>query len=241
MNLIIDAGNTRVKCAVFEEGELIHNEIFTSILELKDVQSILKNYLCEQVIISSVSDIKKEIIFYLNSKMKVILLNSDTKVPFINDYSTPKTLGVDRIALVASAISSFPMKPVLIIDAGTCITYDFVTENSHYMGGAISPGISMRYKSLNKYTKKLPLLEPKNNVNLIGNSTESSIHSGVVNGVLNEIQSTINTYKKKNRNLTVVLTGGDVNFLSNKLKNGIFANPNFLLEGLNTILTYNLL
>ena len=149
-------------------------------------------------------------------------------------------MGVDRIALVSSAASQFPNKNVLIIDAGTCITYDFINEKGCYLGGAISPGIKMRYQSLHKFTKKLPLLETKLPENLIGGSTEECIHSGVVNGVINEIDSNIDSYRKKNKDLTIVLTGGDVNFLSNRLKNGIFANPNFLLQGLNTILTYNL-
>ena len=120
------------------------------------------------------------------------------------------------------------------------VTYDFIDMEGCYYGGAIAPGILMRYKALNNFTKKLPLLEPSNSYNLIGNSTETCIHSGVILGVINEIDSAVNQYKEKIEDLTVVLTGGDVNFLSNRLKNGIFANPNFLLEGLNTILTYNL-
>jgi type III pantothenate kinase len=142
--------------------------------------------------------------------------------------------------LVAAAVFKFPNTDVLIIDAGTCITYDFVDAEACYHGGAISPGIKMRYKSLHTFTENLPLLEPDNMNQLIGNSTETSIHSGVINGVINEIDSIIGQYRKKNKDLTVVLTGGDVNFLANKLKNGIFANPNFLIEGLNEILIHNL-
>jgi len=240
MNLIIDIGNTRIKNAVFDEGELIHNEIFTDENFLKGTLKIIEKYQCKNAIISSVGAVKKYDLIQLKSKIKLFVLNSETKVPFENKYSTPKTLGVDRIALVSSAVSNFPKKNVLIIDAGTCITYDFVNNEGCYFGGAISPGISMRYRALNKFTKKLPLLEPSNNYNLIGDSTETSIHSGVIFGVISEIDSAVLQYKEKNEDLTVVLTGGDVNFLANKLKNGIFANPNFLLKGLNTILTYNL-
>jgi len=240
MNLIIDIGNTRIKTAVFNKGELIHNEIFKSENFLKGVVRIIKKYSCDNAIISSVSAVKKNDLFLLKSEINLIMLSSDTKIPFENNYATPKTLGVDRIALVSSAVSSYPNKNVLIIDAGTCITYDFVNQKRSYFGGAISPGISMRYKALNKFTQKLPLLEPSNNFKLVGNSTETSIHSGVVFGVINEIDSSIYQYKEKNEELMVVLTGGDVNFLANKLKNSIFANPNFLLEGLNSILTYNL-
>ena len=240
MNLIIDIGNTRVKMAVFKNSELIHNEIFTSDNLLERAFYLIEKFDCKHGIISSVGAIKKNEIDEIKNKIKLIELNSTTKIPFINNYSTPKTLGVDRIALVSAAISNFPNSNVLIIDAGTCITYDFVTSDGCYLGGAISPGIKMRYKALHSFTEKLPLLELDCNYSLIGDSTNSSIHSGVLNGVLCEIDGVIDSYLIKNRYLTLVLTGGDINFLSNKLKNSIFANPNFLLEGLNKILTYNL-
>ncbi len=240
MNLIIDVGNTRIKLAVFNNSKIIHNESIThENLETKTIQFINK-YKCVYAIISSVGSIKKSQIVEISSKINLIELNSTTKIPFINNYSTPKTLGVDRIALVASAISKFPKQNVLIIDAGTCITYDFIDDKGCYYGGAISPGINMRYKSLNIFTNKLPLLKFEYTSQLIGNSTETCIHSGVINGVINEIDSFINQYREKNKDLTVVLTGGDANFLSNRFKNSIFANPNFLLEGLNAILKYNL-
>jgi type III pantothenate kinase len=240
MNLVIDVGNSRVKIAVFNNNELIHNEIFTDLTWLNGAVEIIKNFNCSNAIISSVGNLKKVDLVKLSSKINLIQLTNNTKVPFKNAYATPKTLGVDRIALVSSAVLSFPYKNVLIIDAGTCITYDFVNSEAVYFGGAISPGLKMRYQSLHFFTKKLPLLEPSNNYSLIGDSTANSIHSGVVLGVLNEIEGVINQYLNKNKDLTVVLTGGDVNFLSNKLKNSIFANPNFLLQGLNTILTHNL-
>jgi type III pantothenate kinase len=133
----------------------------------------------------------------------------------------------------------YPDNNVLIIDAGTCITYDFITNKNEYLGGAISPGIRMRYKGLNNLTANLPLLETKSPEDIIGSSTNSSIHSGVVNGVVNEIDGFINAYKEKYSYLTVILTGGDANFLSEQLKSSIFANSNFLLEGLNYILEFN--
>jgi len=240
MNLVIDVGNTRIKLAVFENAKIIHNEIITSEkFELKAVE-LLKKYNLKNAILSSVGKLKISDINKLKKKINLIQLNYATKVPFKNNYATPKTLGVDRIALVCAAIANFPSKNVLVIDAGTCITYDFINSESTYFGGAISPGIEMRYKSLHQFTKKLPLLTPKFPEELVGSTTEKSMHSGVVNGVISEIDSIIKQYRKKNKDLTVVLTGGDVNFLANRLKNSIFANPNFLLEGLNTILTYNL-
>jgi len=148
-------------------------------------------------------------------------------------------LGVDRIALVANAVEKFYKKNVLIIDAGTCITYDFVNDSQEYLGGAISLGIEMRYKALNNYTSKLPLLEKNIPENFIGKTTDENIHSGVNNGVLNEINGVIEQYERENSVLTIVLTGGDTYFLAKQLKSSIFANPNFVLEGLNTILIYN--
>jgi len=240
MNLIIDVGNTRIKIAIFENGKLVHNETITK--EKFEIRTIdlVKKYKCTNAIISSVASIKKTQTAKLSAEINLIELNRSTKVPFKNEYSTPKTLGVDRIALVSSAISKFPNQNVLIIDAGTCITYDFIDSKGSYLGGAISPGLNMRYKALNTFTEKLPLLAPDYNNQLIGNSTENSINIGVVNGVISEIDSFVNQYRKINKDLTVVLTGGDTNFLANRLKNGIFANPFFLLEGLNSILTYNL-
>lgn len=240
MNLIIDVGNTRIKLAVFTNSKLIHNESITIGNFMKNTLELVKKYECTNAIISSVVSVKKNQIEEISSKINLIELNYNTNVPFKNNYSTPKTLGVDRIALVAAAISKFPCKNVLIIDAGTCITYDFIDADGYYFGGAISPGINMRYRSLNVFTNKLPLLNPEYTSQLIGNSTELCIHSGVINGVINEIDSFINQYREKNKDLTVVLTGGDTNFLANRFKNVIFANPNFLLEGLNTILKYNL-
>ena len=240
MNLIIDVGNTRIKTAVFDDGKMVHNESLSNEIFVSETIKIIKKYHCTNAIISSVGFINKSQIDKLRDEINLIELDYCTKVPFVNNYASPKTMGVDRIALVSSAISKYPNKNVLIIDAGTCITFDFINYEGNYYGGAISPGLQMRYKALHSFTEKLPLLEPVEKSELIGNSTETSMHSGVINGAISEIDGIINQYRKKNTNLTVVLTGGDINFLANRLKNGIFANPNFLLEGLNTILTYNL-
>ena len=240
MNLVVDIGNTRIKIAVFQNSKLIHNETINNESLLIKARKLIKTFECSNAIISSVGSLKKSQIDKLSTEIKLVELNFKTKVPFKNRYLTPKTLGVDRIALISSAISKFPKKNVLIVDAGTCITYDFLDSSGFYFGGSISPGINMRYKSLNTFTDKLPLLAPINTNQLIGETTEESIHSGVINGVISEIDSIINKYRKKNKDLTVVLTGGDATFLANKLKNGIFANPFFLLEGLNTILVHNL-
>jgi type III pantothenate kinase len=240
MNLIIDVGNSLVKLAVFKGSKIIHREV----VEIKDILEHIKlvsdkyNSI-KSAIISSVGKLNKKSINIIGGNFKLIELNSKTKLPFTNLYETPETLGVDRIALVSASVYQFPESNVLIIDSGTCITYDFITTKNEYLGGAISPGLRMRYKALNNLTTNLPLLDTEIPDNIIGRSTKSSIHSGVVNGVLNEIDGVIKAYEEKYLDLTVILTGGDANFLSKQLKSGIFANSNFLLEGLNYILQYN--
>ena len=239
MNLIIDAGNTRVKVAVFEKNTLINVVSVEREVFLSEIEKKIKKYKIEDGILSSVSFISEKMIQTLQNLINLTVLSSLTNVPFINLYETPKTLGVDRIALVTGAVIKYSKKNVLVIDAETCITYDFVNAQLEYLGGAISPGIEMKYKALNNYTNKLPVLEKKVPRNFIGNNTNESIHSGVVNGVIAELDGVINQYKKKYSDLTVVLTGGDTNFLAKQLKSSIFANQNFLLEGLNEILIFN--
>ncbi len=239
MNLIIDIGNTRAKLAIFKRNKIIKK--ITSDIESiqKNVQKLKKDFSIKNCIISSVSKFNTSKFENSNDFDKLIELNHHTKIPFKNKYDTPATLGVDRIALASAAVTKYPDINILIIDAGTCITYDFVTTNNEYLGGAISPGIKIRYKSLHTFTANLPQLK-KSNFELIGTDTESSIHSGILNGLIQEIEGVIRQYKAKYQNLTIVLTGGDTNFLAKMLKSTIFANPNFLLEGLNNILIYNL-
>jgi len=238
MNLILDIGNTRIKLAVFQEDKLIELIVVLSDNLEKKILEKQKKYQLNKVIVSSVASIDPKALVILESFQQVIILDQSTKTPFFNRYKTPKTLGVDRIALVCAAVDQYSQKNVLVIDAGTCITFDFVNMSSEYLGGAISPGVQMRYKSLSAFTANLPELEISE-FSLTGKNTEESIHSGVLNGILHEIDGVIAAYQDKYSDLTIVLTGGDANFLAKKLKSSIFAIPNFLLEGLNTILTHN--
>jgi type III pantothenate kinase len=240
MNLIIDVGNTFVKFAVFQGDEVVFQSTVEEPAFKRAFEIILEKHAkIDKCIISSVGNLNETALKQVKHSLKVVVLNSETKLPFNNKYTTPKTLGMDRLALVSAAVKQFPYANVLVIDAGTCITYDFISSENNYLGGAISPGIRMRYKSLNNLTAKLPLLVTQMPENLIGNSTENAIHSGVVFGVLNEMEGIISRYKEKYSDLTVILTGGDANFLSKQLKNSIFANSNFLLKGLNHILQFN--
>ena len=239
MNLIVDAGNTRVKLAVFEKDTLVEVIFIDENELLSEIKKILKKYKSTAGIFSNVGFIAEYKMQKLQNLVNLLVLSSFTNVPFNNLYETVETLGVDRIALVAAAVKKYAKRNILIIDAGTCITFDFVNDQSEYLGGAISPGIEMRYKALHDFTSKLPLLEKKIAQNFIGMNTNESINSGVVNGVINELEGVISQYKNKYSDLTVVLTGGDTNFLAKQLKSSIFANQNFLLEGLNEILIFN--
>ncbi|MFI0430801.1 type III pantothenate kinase [Mariniflexile sp. HMF6888] len=240
MNLIIDVGNSFVKLAIFDGDHIEHKEVVELNLILERIKAIDYTYKhIKEAIVSSVGKLSKTDINLIGERFDLLILNSETKLPYASLYKTPGTLGVDRIALVSASVKSYPDSNVLIIDAGTCITYDFINNKNEYLGGAISPGLRMRYKSLNNLTANLPLLDTELPNNIIGNSTEASIHSGVVYGVLKEIDGVIEAYKANYSDLTVILTGGDSNFLSKQLKSSIFATPNFLLEGLNFILQFN--
>jgi len=240
MNLVIDIGNTKVKVAVFNQSILLYNTIIDSGDLDRSIQLLVKDYQISYAIISHVAKLDHAIISELAKLFKIIVLDHQTPLPFLNKYETPETLGVDRMALAAGAAQQFPNKNVLIIDAGSCITYDFINQDREYHGGAISPGIQMRYKSVHEFTQNLPLLSVQDFIPEKGNSTANALHRGILNGVIQEIDGVIDQYKDKIQKLTVVLTGGDTIFLARNLKSSIFATPNFLLEGLNSILIHNI-
>ncbi|QWX83158.1 type III pantothenate kinase [Cellulophaga sp. HaHaR_3_176] len=240
MNLIIDAGNTLIKTSVYDLKKELHHEQFELSNFVLKVKSIFKEFPeITHAIISSVGALDKKEIAVVGLFCKVHLLTSKSKTPFKNSYATPETLGVDRIALATAAFYHNPNGNTLVIDAGTCITYDLVNDYGEYLGGAISLGLNMRYKALHQQTSKLPLLQAEDIIDFIGNSTNSSIHSGVVNGISGEINAIIAQYEQRFKDLTIFLTGGDALFLSKRTKNTIFATPKFLLEGLNYLLDYN--
>ena len=239
MLITIDIGNSRIKVAVFEQNTQIELFVFEPKEAQKKIDNILKKYPnASHSVISSVGKLNSSVLNYLQKNTNLQIISHETKFPFTNLYATPKTLGIDRMVVSAGAVLKYPNQNRLVIDAGTCITYDFIDENNNYLGGAISPGIKIRYKSLNDYTSNLPLLEKKNIELFIGNSTENSIHSGIINGICYEIDGFISQYSLKNQDLTIILTGGDTDFLAKRLKSTIFANSNFLLESLNTLSIY---
>ncbi|MEO0526977.1 MAG: type III pantothenate kinase, partial [Bacteroidota bacterium] len=240
MNLIVDAGNTFVKLAVFEKETMLYYQKVTVMDFSKKVKEFFDYYPdIGSAIISSVGHLDKKHIDLVSIFCKVHLLTHKSKTPFKNSYATPEKLGVDRIALATSAFYHNPHGNTLVIDAGTCITYDMVNDYDEYLGGAISPGLQMRFNAMHHQTSNLPSLEPGDPLDFIGNTTETGMQSGVVYGICNEIDGLIDQYSSRFTDLTVILTGGDAQFLSKRLKNTIFAHSNFLLEGLNYLLEYN--
>ena len=240
MVLAIDIGNTRIKAAVFKESTLIDVLFFEQKEFNSTVDFILNKFeKITTMVIASVGNLEKSDFLEYSSKITLFFVSHTDKFPFQNLYQTPETLGIDRMILAAGAVLQFPNQNRLVIDAGTCITYDFIDVANNYFGGAISPGIKLRYEALHHYTAKLPVLSRKYPENFIGNSTHDSIHSGVVQGVIHEIDGFIEQYKDQYAKFIIILTGGDAEFLAERLKNTIFANSNFLLESLNQTFQYN--
>ncbi|MFM9825541.1 type III pantothenate kinase [Flavobacterium sp.] len=241
MILAVDVGNTRIKGAVFEKDTLLEVFVFSKFELQTTIQKILNIYVeISDIIISSVSDIDKQNFNKFQRSLNIHFVSPTYSFPFVNNYETPLTLGVDRMVLAAGATLLYPNQNRLVIDAGTCVTYDFIDSNNNYLGGAISPGLGLRYKTFHDFTAKLPLLAPENPDSFIGKSTNESIHSGVVNGLVFEIDGFIEQYKAIYPNFIIILTGGDTDFLANQLKNTIFANSNFLLESLNQTYQYKI-
>jgi len=239
MNLIVDTGNSRTKIALFKENTLVQK---AWVDDENDVRLFINHQKVKNIIYSRVGNNTNSFNEYLNQLAPVHYFSYRSKLPFINLYKTQETLGVDRMAVIAGAILKFKNKNVLIIDAGTCITYDFVNENSEYHGGAISLGLEMRFKALNTFTKSLPFIEPQPNFNqLIGDTTKNSILSGVQLGILAEVKDQIQAYLALYPDLQVLICGGDHSFFDTSLKNSIFANlietaPDLVLHGLNSLL-----
>ncbi|MFH1319880.1 MAG: type III pantothenate kinase [Bacteroidota bacterium] len=217
MNLVIDIGNTRSKLAVFENDRLINVDVYDEI-DIDKVKKFLSNV--KSVILSSVAKDPVNFADILPGSINFIELKPGTPLPIGNLYKTPETLGYDRIAAVAGANHQFRGKNVLVIDAGTCITYDFINSKNQYLGGSISPGINMRFKALNNFTTNLPLLDidkPLRDSRVVGENTTDSILSGVLNGALAEVKGIIASYKKDFPGLRIIMTGGDLDFLEKEL------------------------
>ncbi|MFI5186999.1 MAG: type III pantothenate kinase, partial [Chitinophagales bacterium] len=232
--LCFDFGNTRLKVAVFvdsvlEELIVLENE------SIETIRSLLDRFHPEKTILSSVINHDPRVETLLAGSTKFHKLDHLTRLPFTTPVGKPETIGADRLALAAAAVYFYPGKNNLVIGSGTCITYNFINKDHEFLGGAISPGMEMRLRSLNHYTAKLPLINADWNVPLIGYDTKTNILSGVIIGMAKEIDGFVDAYEEKFGNFNVLLTGGDIGILASHLKKKIFADPELIFKGLYAI------
>lgn len=241
-NLTIDIGNSYSKVAVFRNREIIYFKRLTQLGEA-ELTNLIEKYPVQKSIISSVDEVVTDKEVFLKKHTDYVRFSAEISKGVTNNYKTPKTLGLDRWAAVLAAKCLYANKSCFIIDAGTCITYDLITENGVYSGGSISPGINMRFEALNYYTGRLPKVswDAQNSVPE-GTDTQTAIQNGVLQGVLNEVEGFITINHKREKNLTVIFTGGDADFLEKNLKEHlniaqIVNDPYLVLRGLNEVIT----
>ncbi len=238
MNLIFDIGNTSTKVALFDGLKKI-TSLRTKQYSWDELKRIFSTYKIDKAIVSSVRETPEFIIDLATLDIPYVhVLSYRSKLPFKIQYETPETLGPDRIAAIAGAYSLFPGKKILVIDAGSAITYDFVSDKT-FKGGNISPGISMRFKALNKFTHSLPLGSTTEKFNFPGRNTLEAITAGVINGVIYEINEYIRTFEEKHKGINLVLTGGDAGYLKTRITHKVNYMPDIVIEGLNYILEHN--
>ena len=239
LNLIIDIGNTAAKVALFDGGEMV--EVLTESNQSLDcLEALCAKYPVEQGIVATVIDLSERVLAALVAlPFPLLWLDSKTPLPVTNLYETPETLGYDRMAAVVGANEQYPRRDILVIDAGTCITYEFIDSKGQYHGGNISPGMQMRFKALNQFTGRLPLIDSNGRKLPMGRDTETAIRAGVLKGMEYEISGYIESMKHKYPELLVFLTGGDDFSFDSSVKSIIFADRFLVLKGLNRILNYN--
>ncbi|MGI6815976.1 type III pantothenate kinase [Bacteroides sp. KG123] len=239
MNLIIDIGNTMAKMAAFS-GKTIVEVVYDSNCTLDHLPEFCRKYSFEKAIVATVIDIGGQVRERLKTlSFPLLWLDEKTLLPVENLYETPLTLGYDRIAAVVGANEQYPGRDILVIDAGTCITYEFIDAAARYHGGNISPGMQMRFKALHRFTGRLPLVAAGGRLLPMGKDTDTAIRAGVLKGIEYEMAGYIRAMKHKYPELLVFLTGGDDFSFDTNLKNIIFADRFLVLKGLNRILNYN--
>ena len=240
VNLCIDWGNTNVKAAIFENDKMQKQFTFSGEAALEKVTSILDLYQPVKAILCSVAHHSDELGLLIKSKIRsFITLDGYTRTPINNAYLSADTLGPDRLAMVCAAYTLYPNKNNLVISLGTCATYNFMQKNKTFRGGAISPGLKMRLNAMHTLTDKLPEVSPEGELIFLGYDTPTCMRSGVVFGMVAEIDGIISEYQRQYPDFNAILTGGDAPFFATKIKSRIFADPDLLLKGLNLILNYN--
>ena len=240
MNLCIDIGNTRSKYAIFVQDSLVKTGIWDkfNVSKLRQIQ--IEYPEIQRIIISTVTLLGKSLLSEIKkNKERYLLLDHKLPVPIKNRYKSPETLGRDRLAAVVGANALFPKRGCLVIDAGTCIKYDYISPTSVYNGGSISPGMRMRLDAMHHFTAKLPLVKPFDYKAFIGKDTNSALLTGAQQGALSEIKGMISSYVERYGRIKVIITGGDAIFFAKRLKRKIFVCPDLVLIGLNNILNFN--
>ncbi|MBR4913495.1 MAG: type III pantothenate kinase [Bacteroidales bacterium] len=239
MDLVIDIGNTLQKVAVFSEKGVLCDLFSEKKLSISFLEAIFCRYSIKRAIVSSVSKDDETVLQWLDERTRLQRFSASCLLPIRIQYATPKTLGTDRIANAVGANALYPNRNILSIMAGTCLVADFVNEKGEYLGGSIAPGVRMRFQALSQLTARLPFVEPKKIDFFVGDSTENSILSGVMNGITQEIEGLIRQYSRHYDRLKVILSGGDAELLQNSIKKRIFAAQNPILVGLHKILVLN--
>ncbi len=240
VNICIDWGNTNVKAAIFADNKIVEQSIFVPSDALKITTLAIDKYAPNKAIICSVNNDASNLETFIIARIKSsICLNNKTRLPIMNAYSSPDTLGVDRIAMVTAANDMFPDKNNLVICIGTCITYNLMQKNRTFRGGAISPGLKMRLKAMHEFTGRLPIVDVEGDLLLLGYDTETCMRGGAVLGIIAEIDGLINEFENQYTDFNVILTGGDAPYFATKIKSRIFADPDLILKGLNLIVNYN--
>jgi len=220
------------------DGEIVHNKRAKKLL-VREIKSLETKYKFEHAILSSTRKSKPRFLGYLKKHLHLTFLDHKTKLPFKHEYTTPKTLGKDRLAAVAGAQNLFPGKNCLIFDIGTCMTIDFLTKNKVFKGGNIAPGIDLRLKSMHDYTSALPLVKATFDNSILGKSTISALQNGAIYGICLEIEGMVARMKRKSGPINVILTGGDAINFGELLECKKFVIPNLVLLGLDAILEHN--
>ncbi|MBP8764259.1 MAG: type III pantothenate kinase [Ferruginibacter sp.] len=238
ITLCFDFGNSRKKLAVFSNKKIIAERILYTDTS-GEIETLLHEFKPQKSILSSVINHNPGIEDTLKEKTHFHKLSVATKLNFTAPVGKPETIGADRLAIAAAAVHFFPKKNNLVIGLGSCITFNFISQQHEFLGGAISPGMQMRFKAMHEFTAMLPLVEEDWNFPLIGYDTRTNLQSGVLHGMASELDGIINRYRDKYRNFNVVLTGGNTAHFASRLKNKIFADPNFLFKGLYALSQYN--
>lgn len=237
-NIVIDAGNSSIKIGEFVDSRLIGTTSFT---EVSQIVPFLRSKNIQRIIISSVARQSVQIAEEIGSVAveEINIFGHSTPIPFENHYKTKETLGLDRLAGLAGAQQLFPGQNALVIDIGTCITYDMLVGGQHYFGGSISPGVDMRFRAMHEFTERLPMVSAYGDVDLVGDSTIGAMTSGVILGIIAELQGIIAQYNTRYPQMVVLVCGGGAKRFESNLKEPIFALPELVLVGLNRILEYN--